>query len=298
MELRHLRYFVAAAEAENVSRAAGRLHVSQPALSRQIRDLEEELGFQLFERSARSVSLTPAGKTFLIEARAVLARADEAVTAARAVATGGRTELQVGYAPSPTVRIMPPALRGFQSKFPKVRVRLHDLSTDEMLTGIREGTLHLALLVRPNSSVLRRLHFEELARDAMRLAMPPSHAWARLRSVRLENIAHEPLVIFSRTDYPEYLEYLNDMFRAVKAKPIVAEEHDSAASLISAVESGTGLAVVPESFSCSAGPRLKLLPLAPEPEPIVIGGLWSDRLLTPTAEEFWKSAHEAAATLK
>src|SRR4029079_19733709 len=122
MELRHLRYFVAAAEAENVSRAAARLHVSQPALSRQIRDLEEEIGFPLFERSAKSVRLTPVGKAFLIEARAVLQRADEAVTAARAIATGGRTELQVGYAPSPTVRIMPATLRAFQAKFPKVRV--------------------------------------------------------------------------------------------------------------------------------------------------------------------------------
>src|SRR5215468_8991773 len=101
MELRHLRYFVAAAEAQNVSRAAARLHVSQPALSRQIRDLEEELGFPLFERSAKSVRLTEAGKTFLSEARAVLQRADEAVANARAVATD-RPELHVGYAPSPT----------------------------------------------------------------------------------------------------------------------------------------------------------------------------------------------------
>src|SRR5436190_5053666 len=113
MELRHLRYFVAAAEAENVSRAALKLHLSQPALSRQIRDLEGELGFQLFERSAKSVRLTEAGRSFLKEARAVLERADEAVRSARAIATGGRAELHVGYAPSPTVRIMPPILRAF-----------------------------------------------------------------------------------------------------------------------------------------------------------------------------------------
>jgi DNA-binding transcriptional LysR family regulator len=297
MELRHLRYFVAAAEAENVSRAAGRLHVSQPALSRQIRDLEEEIGFPLFERSAKSVRLTAAGKAFLTEARAVLQRADEAVTTARAIATGGRTELQVGYAPSPTVRIMPATLRAFQAKFPKVRVRLHDLSTDEMLTGVREGKLQVAFVVRPNRSLLRRLHFQELARDAMCLAVPPSHAMARLRTARLEDIARERLVVFTRKDYPEYLEYLNAVFRLVKAKPIIAEELDSAASLISAVESGAGLAIVPQSFSCSAGPRLKLVPILPAPEPIVIGAVWSERFFTPTAEEFLKSASEAAATL-
>src|SRR6267378_930323 len=98
MELRHLRYFIGVAEEENVSRAALKLHISQPALSRQIRDLEEELGFSLLERSAKSVRLTEAGRTFLIEARAVLQRAEEAVKAARTVAAGG--ELHVGYAPS------------------------------------------------------------------------------------------------------------------------------------------------------------------------------------------------------
>src|SRR5512145_2694318 len=99
MELRHLRYFIAVAEAENVSRAALKLHVSQPALSRQIRDLEDELGFLLLERSAKSVRLTEAGRVFLAESRAVLQRAEEAVKTAREMATGTRGELHVGYAP-------------------------------------------------------------------------------------------------------------------------------------------------------------------------------------------------------
>ena len=108
MELRHLRYFVAVAEAENVSRAALKLHVSQPALSRQIKDLEDELGFPLLERTAKSVRLTEAGRAFLVESRAVLQRADDAVKTARAIATGGAGFLHLGYAPSPTARILPP----------------------------------------------------------------------------------------------------------------------------------------------------------------------------------------------
>src|SRR5437868_2434165 len=127
MELRHLRYFVAVAEAENVSRAALKLHVSQPALSRQIRDLEEELGFNLLERSAKSVRLTEAGRVFLAESRAVLARVNDAVNAARQIAIGAHGELHVGYAPTLAVRILPPALRAFQSALPGVRVKLHDL---------------------------------------------------------------------------------------------------------------------------------------------------------------------------
>src|SRR5215208_3528437 len=115
MELRHLRYFVAVAQEENVSRAALKLHVSQPALSRQIRDLEEELGFLLLERSAKAVRLTEAGREFLAGARRVLQTADEAVTAARETALGGEGELHVGYAPSLTAKILPRILRSFQA---------------------------------------------------------------------------------------------------------------------------------------------------------------------------------------
>ena len=112
-----MRYFIAAAEEENVSRAALKLHVSQPALSRQIRDLEDELRFPLFQRTAKSVQLTDAGRAFLGEARDVLKRADDAVDRARAIASGGRGELHVGYAPSPTARILPTTLRAFKLEF-------------------------------------------------------------------------------------------------------------------------------------------------------------------------------------
>jgi LysR family transcriptional regulator, benzoate and cis,cis-muconate-responsive activator of ben and cat genes len=293
MELRHLRYFVAAAEAENVSRAAVKLHVSQPALSRQIRDLEGELGLALFERGAKSVRLTPAGKVFLEEVRAVLRRAEDAVNRARAIATGGQKELHVGYAPSPMVRIMPPALRAFQEESPGVRVRLHDLSTEEMLAGVREGKLELAFLVRPNRARLRGLHFEELARESMCLAVPPSHELARARNVSVAQARRLPLVTFSRKEYPEYHEYLEALFASVKPRVRITEEHDSASSLIAAVESGAGVAIVPRSFSCSAGPRLRLLPLTPEPERIVLGAVWPDAGLKPLAERFWKSSKQA-----
>ncbi len=182
MELRHLRYFVAVAETENVSRAALKLPVSQPALSRQVRDLEDEIGFLLLERSAKSVRLTDAGRIFLTEARAVLARTEDAVQAARAVATGLRGELHVGYAPTPTVRILPATLRAFQAERSEVRVKLHDLTTDEMIAGLRKGALQIALLVRPSRAMLRGLHVEELARDQIRLAVPPDHPFAKLRS--------------------------------------------------------------------------------------------------------------------
>src|SRR5260370_4303008 len=129
VELRHLRYFVAVAETENVSRAALKLHVSQPALSRQIRDLEDEIGFCLLERTAKSVRLTDAGRAFLNDARTVLQQADEAVKQARAIASAEPTELKVGYSPAATARILPPILRAYQRLMPKVHVKLNDWVT-------------------------------------------------------------------------------------------------------------------------------------------------------------------------
>ena len=133
VELRHLRYFVAVAEMENVSRAALKLHVSQPALSRQIRDLEAEIGFSLLERTAKSVRLTDAGRAFLDNARALLQNADEAVTKARAVASAEPTELHVGYSAENTVEILPKILRAFHWAMPNVHVRLHDFSSKDIL---------------------------------------------------------------------------------------------------------------------------------------------------------------------
>jgi LysR family transcriptional regulator, benzoate and cis,cis-muconate-responsive activator of ben and cat genes len=294
MELRHLRYFAAVAEEENVSRAALKLHVSQPALSRQVRDLEEELGFSLLERSAKSVRLTEAGRAFLAGARAVLQGAEEAVEAARAVATGGRGELHVGYAPSLTARVLPPTLRAFQARAPGVRVRLHDWSTEEMLAGLRGGKLQIAFVVWVKAALLRGLRFEELLRDPIFLAVAPKHPLAGRDSVTLAEVAREPLVTYSRKDYPDAHENLTAMFAALKTKPRIAQEHDSVSSLIAAVESGAGVAVAPQSLTCTAGPRLKLIPISPAPPPLVLGVAWSKDRLSAAAESFLKCAKEAA----
>jgi DNA-binding transcriptional LysR family regulator len=113
MELRHLRYFVTVAEELNITKAAVRLNVSQPPLSRQIRELEDELGVVLLERSPKGVRLTPVGRVFLKEARGILRQAAEAARKARQFGAAKAAELRVGYAPSPTVEILPRALRAF-----------------------------------------------------------------------------------------------------------------------------------------------------------------------------------------
>lgn len=286
MELRHLRYFVAVAEAENVSRAATQLHVSQPALSRQVRDLEEELGFALLHRGAKAVRLTDAGRVFLEEARAVLLRVEQGVGAARAVALGQAGELHIGYAPTLTVRFLPGALRRFQSEAPGVRVRLHDLSTTEMLEGVREGRLHLAFTVRPGVAALRGLEFRELVEERLRLAVGPHHALAAREGVTLAEAAKESFVVYSRGEYPDYHVLLESVFASVGGIGGIVEEHDGASSLVSAVMAGHGVALVPETLGCSAGPGLRFLALDPEPSALVVGAVWGGRGLSGVGGRF------------
>lgn len=294
MELRHLRYLVTVAELLNFTRAASRLRVAQPALSRQIRDLEEELGAPLLERNSRGVRLTEAGAVFLPEAKAVLERADEAAQAVRAMVRGERGEIHVGYAPTPTVELLPCALHAFQNLAPGVRVTLHDLSTEEMLRGLHDGKLDLCLMVRPATKALRGLRFELLRKYPMCVAVSRTHPLAKLKRVTVEQLAHEPLVAYGRDNYPEYHAMLDDLFRPTGQKPRVVEEQDSASALLASVESGRGVAVVPSCMAILAGGRVRLRPLHPLPDALAVGTACRLQKPSAAAQKFLQSAREVA----
>src|SRR6266404_5254169 len=230
MELRHLRYFLAVGEALNFTKAAAQLRVAQPALSRQIQDLEDEIGVDLLRRSPRGVTLTAEGRLFLEEVRDLLKRADESVEKVRALARGEDGELHIGYAPSPTVEILPPALAAFQKAVPRVKLLLHDLSSDELITGLRDASLELAIMVEPIGEQTAGIEFELLAA--------------------------EPLVGLRRKDYPEYYHFIDRIFAPIRAKPRIAVECDSASSLITEVEAGRGISLASPSFKLVAGKRL------------------------------------------
>jgi DNA-binding transcriptional LysR family regulator len=292
VELRHLRYFVAVAEAENVLRAATqKLHVSQPAVSRQIRDLEEELGVQLFERTGKAVNLTDAGRIFLREARAVLERTDLAVKNVRKFARASEAVLHVAYTPAISTQVVSPALQVFQKLMPNVRVKLHEWSADKIRTGLDDGRLQLAFVARPSKGgVFQDFHFEELLRQQVRLAVPPNHWLANRRSVSLVDAAKEPFVGLTREDFPDYNIFLASVFASVKRKPKVVEKHDSVASVISAVEAGTGVSLSVDGLRHSFGNRVKLLRLTPEPAPFCYGAVWSNRKWSPATAKFWECA--------
>lgn len=255
MELRHLRYFVRVAEDLNFTKAAAALRVAQPALSRQVQDLEDEIGVDLLLRGPRGVSLTAEGKLFATEARQLLANADAAVENVRALARGEYGTLQVGYAPSPTVDMLPPALAAFRKAVPRVTVNLHDLAGDEIAAGLRRGALELGLMVRPLKANAEGLAFEPLLRVPLVVACAPHHPMAKLRRVRVRQLLEHPLVAFRRDDYSDYHHMLDEVFAGHPA-PHIAVECDSMSSLVTEVAGGRGIALVSQIAERVIGARL------------------------------------------
>jgi DNA-binding transcriptional LysR family regulator len=298
MELRHLRYYVAVAEASSFSKAALGLRVAQPALSRQIQDLEDEVGVDLLTRSTRGVMLTAEGKLFLDEARELLRRAEEAVEKTRALARGEFGELQIGYSPSPTVEFLPAALGAFQKAVPRVLVRLHDLAGNELADGVRNGTLELAVMQRPMGPNGAGLAFEPLHSYAICVAVPHEHPFASLRAVSTAKLAGEKLVVFRRREYTDYHALLDRVFSGVRQRPPIAVECDGVSSLTTEIAAGRGVAIVSRVFSNTFGTRLKLRPLTPAPaaqEVGIVRSLKGD--VTPAGEKFCAQLRSAAGRL-
>src|SRR6266853_2727160 len=185
MELRRLRNFLAVGEALNFTKAAVQLRVAQPALSRQVQDLEDKIGVDLMKRGPRGVTLTAEGKLFLDEVRDLLKRADESVEKVRALARGEYGELHIGYAPSPAVEILPPTLTAFQKAAPRVKLSLPDLSSEGLIAGLRNATLELAIMPEPLGQQSAGIEFELLRTYPLCVALSAAHPFARLKAITL-----------------------------------------------------------------------------------------------------------------
>jgi LysR family transcriptional regulator, benzoate and cis,cis-muconate-responsive activator of ben and cat genes len=299
MELRHLRYFVGVAETENVSRAALKLHISQPAVSRQVRDLEDEIGLPLLKRAGKSVRLTEAGRLFLNEARAILARTDEALKNVRALDSRQGINLDIGYSSWGIDRLFHIILNAYNGTMPNVHVRLHDRRVEDNVDALLAGKLELAFIfVAPKPGALRGLRFLELSREHVRLAVSPTHPFARRRAVSIEEAARQPFIVLDPEQFPDYHFFVDAVFASTKNKPAIVEEHDSVASLISAVERGRGVGLAGDLFGYVFGRRVKILPLTPDPKIVPIGLAARKGTLSPAAETFWQCAKQAHSAFK
>jgi DNA-binding transcriptional LysR family regulator len=296
MELRQLRYFVAAAETGNISRAAQKIFLTQPALSRQIKALEDEIGQCLLERQAHSIRLTPTGEALLREARELLQRADEMLERVRGA--GQSSRLRVGYAPSLASGLLSEAVTNFSQKHPNARVELFDLSTKEMLAGLENDTLDVALTVGQERDG-HGLKWTQLVRVSWQLALNRHHPLMRRSRVSAAEVARERLLVFCQRDYPEYWNIVTDWLREQRQKPAIAGEYDGVHSLLAAVESGLGVAIVTTSTArlTPKNVRLKTLTAPPKPLCIAAGHRASRTLEKPLAVLIEELRHATQASV-
>jgi DNA-binding transcriptional LysR family regulator len=274
MELRHLRYFVAVAEELNFSRAAQRLHVSQPPLSRQIRDLESELGVKLLERDRQGVQLTRVGKAVLAKARQLVKNAELLGTDARQLAQQSQKELQVGYAPAPSSAIIALILRRYHELAPATPLTIHDLSLNEILVGLKTKKLDIGLSLRPKPGEMRGLKFEPLRRHSVGIICAQSSSWAALKSIRPADLPMKKLVGYRAMDFPEYHSWVAGVLGVNKSRVHFVQKCDGVLSIIATVESGVGPAVVGEFTKSLAGDRIRYIPFASKASYMDIGILY------------------------
>jgi len=274
MELRHLRYFIAVAEELSFSRAAQRLYVSQPPLSRQIRDLESEFNVKLFERNRQEVKLTRVGRALLARARELIRDAEALRTLAHEMVAEDYQELQIGYAPAPTVAIIAGILSRFHELAPGALVTLHDLSLSEILTGLKAKKLDAALTLRPRAGEMRGLKFEVLGRYSVGIICADSSSLANLPAIHPSSVPMDKLVGYCAADFPEYHQWVAKVLGVSKTRVVISQECDGVMSVIAAVESGRAPAVVGEFTAAVAGDRVRYIPFASKASYMDVGLLY------------------------
>lgn len=247
MELRHLRYFIAVAEERHFGRAAARLHMAQPPLSTQIRQLEAELGFQLFARTTRRVELTDAGRSYLEHARAILDAVDVAGRQSLRVAEGLEGRLAIGCVGSATYDLMPRFTRALRATLPAVEVAIRgEMLVADQVDALTSGDLDLALLRPPVHEPALKLR--SLRSDRLVVAVPDSHHLATRRNIDVRALDGEPLVVHSSQGSVMF-RLVRDMCESAGFSPLVSHEVVETSTLVSFVAAGLGIAVVPEGVS-------------------------------------------------
>jgi DNA-binding transcriptional LysR family regulator len=245
MELRHIRSFVAVAEELHFGRAAARVHIVQPALSRQIRALEQEMGLRLFERDRRRVALTPAGAVLLDEARLLLEHVARAVETARRADRGEVGSLRIGYVPAMVTTGLPEIVRRFRKRFPGVDVRLQEMNPAMQVEALLGERVDVGFVRGPIHEPA--LAAETVLEEPLVAALPSGHRLGRHKRLGLAMLAGEPFVLQARSRGPGSHDQILAVCRSAGFSPRVVQE-GSQAEVASLVASGAGVAIVPASL--------------------------------------------------
>ena len=285
MELRHLRYFVAVAAHGSFNRASQILFLTQPALSRQVKDLEVELGVPLLIRGKNAVTLTRAGELFYEEAREVLARAELAV---QRIHREARTEvLRVGYAPSVTSDILPQALKEFHALRPGVRIELADLSPEAMIRMAGEGELDVVISLEPSVTRIPGFAWATFRRVSLVLVMTVDHHLARLKHVSPKRLRDLPLVGLAQDSFPDYLPHIRGILKPFGISPhFLALERDGVSTLFATLAANNAVAILAETVAAFMPGSLTARPFSPAFDPVIAKIGLSSIKSSPHAELF------------
>ena len=246
MELRHLRYFVTLAEELHFGRAADRLHIAQPPLSQQIRQLELELGFQLFHRTKRTVRLTDAGQVFLAEVQQILNHLDRAIQTGRQTSRGEIGQLVIGFVSSAAYNVLPKLLALFRADAPEVTIALHELTTDQQLHWLREGRIDIGVLRPPVEDAI--FDTATIFRESLVLALPENHPLTQHPLISLRSLSQEPFIVFPRSFAPTLYDTIISLCQQAGFSPTVVQEAIQMQTIVSLVAANLGIAIVPASL--------------------------------------------------
>ena len=259
MDLRHLRHFVVLAEALNFHRAAIRLHLAQPSLSRSIRALEDEIGLPLFLRNQREVSLTAAGRVLLPEARQLLAQARRTEALLGDLQNGQAGTLRIGFLASTAIALLPGLLRGFRQHFPQVHLELREMSSDAQLQALRDDQIDIGFI--RDIGILPDIHQHLLQREALMLVLPEDHPFATESAIALHRLHHESLILLRREVAPASYDRILAQCHTHALKPHILMELAESNAVFSAVLAGLGLGFLFSAFAEIQRPGIVFRPL-------------------------------------
>jgi DNA-binding transcriptional LysR family regulator len=245
MDFRSLLEFSVVAEELHFGRAAKRLNTVQPAVTRRIQRLEEELQFQLFYRSNRRVQLTTAGSVFLQESRSLLASLDAAVRHGRLAAQGNAGWINIGFVGSAIVELLPAVLLSFRKQSPEVRLTLSDMTSVEQIIALQQNRIHVGFIRGPVSE--RALHFETVAREPLVVALPKNHHLAKHRRIQTSMLASEGFILFPHHPMSTWEVLIRHICKRAGFEPNIVQRAVQIQTAISLVSAGIGISLVPRS---------------------------------------------------